>query len=313
MKKGFSLVELIVVIGIIAILAGVLFVNFSGGSESARLARCLSNMRNLATACQAFGAEHSRYPHAGSIEYMKIDESEGIAHAKTIYNEEPGWISWSSKGSYGNKPTSAQASGSWMTSMYNSNVEENQYCLTNGVLWRYVSGSHETYVCPSHAKKMRKTPPVWSYLMNAYFGWYSSGEPEAEHFSHIEYGRLDKADKVLLFSEIPFEGLAGSWLPDNTGPGTECDCVLQFSSSTDLKTGNKWESGSGGDGNENIGFNHKAGNFIFATVVFADAHVEKLRLPKNGMSDGELRDLTTWLCLGVDVSFDGQRYQKIDN
>ena len=44
MKKAFSLVELLVVVAIIAILAGVLVSSFSGGTESARAARCLSNL-----------------------------------------------------------------------------------------------------------------------------------------------------------------------------------------------------------------------------------------------------------------------------
>ena len=60
MKKGFSLVELLVVIGIIGILAGVLMGVFSGGSDSARAARCLSNMKNLANACQTYGMKTAR-------------------------------------------------------------------------------------------------------------------------------------------------------------------------------------------------------------------------------------------------------------
>ena len=55
MKKGFTLVEMLVVIGIIGILVGVLVASFSGGTESARNAQCLTNMKNLAGACQSHG------------------------------------------------------------------------------------------------------------------------------------------------------------------------------------------------------------------------------------------------------------------
>ena len=314
-SQGFSLVELLVVIGIIAVLAGVLFATFGGGTESAKTARCLSNMRNLAMACQAYGAEHGHYPHAGSIEYMTIDESDGISRAKALYHESPGWISWASMGAYGasRKPTSHQASASWMTSLYSQNREENNYCLTNGALWKYVSGNHDTYVCPAHHAKMSKTPPQWSYLMNAYFGWDTTrGEGfDGVNYSRVEYGRLGRADRILLFSEIPFTGKDGGWQPTD-GTGMDCDCVLQFDASISTKTGSAGYHQKG-LGNENIGFNHKNGKMTFANVAFADGHCEKLRLPKGGMSDTQMRELTSWLCMGVDVSFNGKEYQKLDN
>jgi len=311
--NGFTLVELLVVIGIIAVLAGVLIASLSGGTDSARAARCLSNMRNLAAACQTYGAEHGRYPHAGSIEWMKVDESQGIARVRSVYSEEPGWISWNSKGAYGNRPTSHQASSAWMTSMYSDDDDAVRHALTNGVLWKYVSGNAQTYVCPLHAKKA-KAAPHWSYLMNAYFGWDTSegSEAEGQNFSHIEYGRLARADKVLLFSEVPFADAAGSWKPEGTGSGTDCDCVLQFDTGVSTKTGSLGANTAGSGKSECIGFNHKSGKNTFANVVFADGHVEKLRLPKAGLSDSELKSLTAWLCTGTDVSFDGRQYQKVD-
>ena len=310
---GFTLVELLVVIGIIGILAGTLLATFGGGTESARTARCLSNMKNLASACQTYGQENGRYPLAGSIEYMKVDESEGIARVKSVYCEVPGWISWNSRGIYGNKPTSPQGGTSLMTSMYADDEEATLHCLTNGALWRYLAGNRQTFVCPSHARTSPAGRPNWSYLMNAYFNWYADGKPEGVNFSHIQYGRLERADKVLLFAEVPFTGLVGNWQPTSTGSGTECDCVLQYDTSVTTKTGSQGANKGGGASPENIGFNHKNGKMTFANVVFADGHVEKLRLPKSGMSDSDLKNLTSWLCTGTDVSFDGKQYQKMDN
>lgn len=315
MKKAFSLVELLVVIGIIAVLAGVLFSTIGGGTESAKIARCMSNMRNLAAACQTYGAEKGYYPHAGSIEYMTIDESDGVAQAKEVYHEEPGWISWASMGAYKNKPTSHRASAAWMTSMYNTNDKENEYCLTNGALSKYVSGNRSTYVCPAHAAKHRDAPPQWSYLMNAYFGWDVSegGRAVGEGGKRVQYGHLARADRVLLFCEVPWTGLVGSWQPSGSGAGTDCDCVLQYGTGASSGVGGTPGGNGGGGDSENIGFNHKSGKDTFANVVFADGHVEKLRLPKGGMEDGDLKDLTSWLCTGTDVSFDGKQYKKMDN
>jgi len=315
MKRGFTLVELIVVIGIIGVLAGILLASFSGGTESARAARCLSNMRNLASAVQTFGAENGRYPQAGSVEWMKVDESDGFAHAKSVYGEEPGWISWNSKGAYVNKPTSHTSSSGWMTSMYTDDEDAARHCLTNGALWKYVSGNAQTYVCPMHAKVMKKTPPHWSYLMNAYFGWDASegSDSQGQHFARIDYGHLAKGDKVLLFAEVPFTSDATGWKPTGSGAGTDGDGVLQFDTGVETKTGSLGVNTESTGKSECIGFNHKSGKMTYANVVFADGHVEKLRLPKGGMNDSQLKMLTSWLCTGTDVAFDGKQYQKVEN
>ena len=315
MKKAFTLVELLVVIGILGILVGVLIASFNGSSESARTAQCLSNMRNLAAACQTYGAEHGRYPLAGSVEYMTIDESDGMANAKAIYREVPGWISWNSDGAYRNKPTSHQASSAWMTSLYDDDDRVAAYVITNGALCRYVSGNRETFVCPKHKLKKASSKPRWSYLMNAYFGWDTSqgSDAQGENIDDVDYGHLARADRVLLFSEIPFDGTVGGWQPDGSGSGTDCDCVLQFDAKVTRKNGSLGANSEKAPGNENIGFNHKSGKETFANVAFADGHCEKLRLPKRGLSDTELRNLTAWLCMGEDISFDGKEYKQLEN
>ena len=320
MKRAFTLIEMLVVIGILGILMGILIAGLSGSTESARAAQCLANMRNLAAACQTYGSVSGRYPLAGSIEYMKIDESDGIAHAKALYLEVPGWISWASRGAYKNKARSHQASASWMTSTYSLNKEEQIYCLTNGALWKYVSGNRQAFVCADHVKKHPKDPPSWSYVMNAFFGWDTSrgSSAQGESFDHVRYGDLDRADRYLLFAELQFLD-CGLPIHDGSGSGTDCDTVLQYTSSGASAAGQKGANASGGTGNEIIGVNHKNGRNLYAHVAFADGHAEKLRIPYTGsikkpqVDESQLRNLTGWLCTGEDVSFDGKNFKRMNN
>ena len=57
-RSGFTLIELLVVIAIIAILAAILFPVFAKAREKARQASCLSNVRQLATACLAYAQDY---------------------------------------------------------------------------------------------------------------------------------------------------------------------------------------------------------------------------------------------------------------
>ena len=57
LKRGFTLVELMVVIGIIAALSGILFVVFSSAREAARRQGCVSNLRQIAQAMAMYRAD----------------------------------------------------------------------------------------------------------------------------------------------------------------------------------------------------------------------------------------------------------------
>ena len=305
MKKGFTLVELIVVVGIICILAGILIASFSGGIESARSAKCLTNMRNLAAACQTYGMANSHYPAAGSFEKLRIDEGRG--DARKVYYEHGGWISWNSGQSYSSRPQSHVASSSWLTSCYDDDEDRWRFALTNGVLWKYVSANSEVYVCPQHriiCQEKGANSPIWSYVMNSWFMWDDSmgSRAKAESEYGREYGHVKNADKRLLFAEIPFyeSKRPNERLGDidfSAAPGTEHDCTLQYTAK---------------GGHEIIGFNHLAGKAgLCAHVVFADAHTEKIMMPKGGMTIDNARELTKFLCEGKDYTLENGRFKEL--
>ncbi len=293
MKKGFTLVELLVVIGIIGIIMGALITYFAGGTESARAAQCLANMKQLATAVHSAARDSTRYPLAGSVEQVSIGfVSTSRDGGAEVYNERVGWIGWDSQNKY---PTSSHI-GFTGCSTYNQDEESRMYCLTNGALWRYVR-SESSYLCPSHLRNqnVKKTPPKWSYVMNSDFGFdYTHGSKALpDSYDGIEFNSLHRPDKMLLFAELQWEDYIGETPSFTQASGTECDCTLQY----DDRDGGEW-----------IGFNHKRNGAVQAHVIFADGHTEKLSYPRDGLTKSELKDLTKWLCRGRDVMYNGRKY-----
>lgn len=64
--SGFTLVELLTVIAIIAVLMGLLFPTIGAVKESARKAQAKNDVTQLATAVRAYYTEYGRYPTDGT-------------------------------------------------------------------------------------------------------------------------------------------------------------------------------------------------------------------------------------------------------
>ena len=64
-RKGFTLIEILVVIAIVAILAAILFPVFAQARESARKTSCLSNVRQIGTAYSMYIQDYDEHfpPH----------------------------------------------------------------------------------------------------------------------------------------------------------------------------------------------------------------------------------------------------------
>ena len=309
-KRGLTLLELLIVIGIIAVLGGVMLTQFSGSTDSALAATCLNNMRTLCNAVMADGAREGRYPSAGPYRYFKEGQDEE--------EEKPwrqGWIG--SAATKGNEKVSCYHDGG-------DKGEAQYHAITNGSIWRTMSGQAGAYVCPAHTKycKQKKYPmPSWSYAMNSYFGWDNGSVAADVEIGRRSYGngyasfsysskpksRKRPLEKVLLFAEIPYAENGVQKPECSTAAGKENDAILQYSPASDEnKRANKAGDGAG----EIIGFNHKSGKNYSAHVAFADGHCVKLLLPVDASEDN-LKELTTWLCTGVEYTFNGGKYEKV--
>lgn len=61
-EKAFTLIELLIVVAIIAILAAIAVPNFLEAQTRAKVSRVKSDLRNYATAMEAYKVDHNRYP-----------------------------------------------------------------------------------------------------------------------------------------------------------------------------------------------------------------------------------------------------------
>ena len=76
-RRGFTLVELLLVVTILGILAAVVVVNFTGQGEKARINATRTSIANIGVAISAFDAAKSRLPE--SLDELTVEDANGAA------------------------------------------------------------------------------------------------------------------------------------------------------------------------------------------------------------------------------------------
>lgn len=116
MRRGFTIVELLVVISLIALLVALILPNFGTARESARMALCMANLHNLGVATDAFTDDYNqRLPGIWGSVWVKPSVSGGGC--------------WLSNAPAGQSP--------WQAAPH------------TGEIWSYTQTNAKIYRCPS--------------------------------------------------------------------------------------------------------------------------------------------------------------------
>ncbi len=251
-KKGFSLIEILIVITIIGILMAMIVPTYKGIASRGRAVKCQSNLKNLYSAAMLHVKSSSYFPHAFSRVWERDD---GILEYRK------GWVHWSTDKSW------RDVYNNLSLGVTHWKGDEGYFSVTNGSIWSNTGKSIESYTCPEFKITMDRTTSVKSdeikrsYVYNRYLDGRNAF-------------RVKRMSSTLMFGEGAVDVLMASG-GDHTGEGSDNEnqwdgCFMP----------GKYENGSfsSGRNNEVLGHYHKD-NTSF--IVFCDGHIEKLRKTKD--------------------------------
>ena len=96
-RAGFTLIELLIVVVIIGILASIAIPKFASTKERAYIAKMKGDLRNLATAQEAYNSDNQTY-YGGAVPNALLTYNPSSGTTITIVSATPG--GWSATASY---------------------------------------------------------------------------------------------------------------------------------------------------------------------------------------------------------------------
>ena len=314
LKRGFTLVEMLVVIAIISIVATASLSAVRGAQRQARTAKCQANMNALYKAVMAFRTDHSCFPPAAGYE--------GFDSRSGQFFKFRGWVNWVRTGSVRSRRNDAgnlYSKLSGVAEYVDGSVQSkaSSYCyvgtgamkddysgatgsapnykgvkdsrvyrsIDEGAIFVYADKNFSIYCCEEFKNRYGKQC-MRSYTMNQIFGG------RRYRRNPLCWDVPGFANRLALFVEL---GNASSKAKNKTddlkGKSFVGNTVGKGAKDTDptdtFGDDSVWDwdysKGSGGDASsgENIGTMHWKSGKCYGHVMFADGHLESLELPKS--------------------------------
>lgn len=76
-QRGFTLLEMMVVVAIIAVLAGILIPNFTRARAQAATSACMANEKSIATALELYYTDNQKYPPSADVDSTFVQTMSG--------------------------------------------------------------------------------------------------------------------------------------------------------------------------------------------------------------------------------------------
>lgn len=194
-SKAFTLVELLVVIGVIALLISVLMPALSKAREQAQVTKCLSNIRQLAVAWSMYANDHK-----GSLVWAETGSAE-LVNPSFPKEARDGWVIDVPPGVGSPDVPVANTEGS----------------IRKGLLWKYAPNA-ETYRCPSSFDMLNfRSYSISAHLNSApsIFGANASKAPIITKISKAK-NRLVFIEEYDTRSTMGFTANQGSFMQSYT-------------------------------------------------------------------------------------------------